>query len=173
MKRLPAGKKTEIFGIKKTNLVRISLLLNITFIGIGWVVLTKPQVLSPLSDNPVYAMEAPKEAPLTIDQMVEKHSTKYSDRLGKSHTKALLHCLLNKESHYGEDKGMGDGGLAGGILQFHESTYIGYRKIMIKSGLVKSIGDRFDYENAIETTAWAINDGRGNAWGPILRGECE
>jgi hypothetical protein len=33
------------------------------------------------------------------------------------------------------------------------------------------MGSRLDMENAIDTAAWAIADGRETAWGPIARGE--
>ena len=43
---------------------------------------------------------------------------------------------------------------------------------MLKKGLIKEIGSRYDLEQSIETTAWALLEGRGKEWGPILREEC-
>lgn len=107
-----------------------------------------------------------------VDALVDFYSEKYTpNKYEKSIMKAKLHFLLSKESKHGLDKNHGDNGKAGGPLQFHEPTYIGYRKIMIKRGLTDYIGSRYDYKDAIETTAWAISDGRESSWGPIMRGE--
>ena len=111
---------------------------------------------------------------IEIDILVDKYAEKYTKSLNdKSIMKAKLQFLLSKEAKHGLSKNHGDGGKAGGPLQFHEPTYIGYRKLMMKKGLVDFIGSRYDYDNAIETTAWAIADGRGTAWGPLLRGEID
>jgi hypothetical protein len=83
----------------------------------------------------------------------------------------MLHYLLLREQNYGGSNNCGDSGKACGPLQFHEPTYIGYRKIMIQRRLIDIVGSRFNMDNAIETAAWAINDGREGAWGPIARGE--
>lgn len=81
-----------------------------------------------------------------------------------SEMKMIMHCLLNRESKHGVDKGHGDGGRAGGPLQFHQPTWVAYRKLM---GEPES--SRYNLKEAIRTTAWAISDGRGLAWGGILR----
>lgn len=107
-----------------------------------------------------------------VDKLVDTYSKKYGvDTYKQNRTKAMIHFLLLKEQNYGGSDACGDGGKACGPLQFHEPTYIGYRKIMIRRGLVSEIGSRLDMKDAIETTAWAINNGRETAWGPILRGE--
>ncbi len=130
-------------------------------------------ILSPCPDSGcvsvVYAVE---KKLLTIDEMVDFYATRYTKNASqKSWMKTTLHFLLYKESKHGEDKQQGDGGLAGGPLQFHEATYQEYRQIMMKRGLTDHIGSRYDLEDAIETATWAISDGRQNAWGPIARGE--
>lgn len=110
--------------------------------------------------------------PLTVDEMVDKYADKYGKTQSyKNRTKALLHFLLYREAGYGSNKNCGDSGLACGPLQFHEPTYQGYRKIMIKEGHVDHVGSRLNMEDAIETCAWAVNDGREEAWGPYMRGE--
>ncbi len=120
----------------------------------------------------VYAAEPTPTPTLTIDQLVDKYATTYTQNESqKSWMKAIVHFLLYKESKHGADKQQGDGGLAGGPLQFHETTYVGFRRIMIDRGLTTYIGSRFDLNDAIETAIWAIADGRENNWGPIVRGE--
>lgn len=110
--------------------------------------------------------------PSEADVLVGKYADKFGKTTGeKSRLRGVLHCLLNIESVHGNNDGHGDNGMAGGPLQFWEETYIGYRKLMIKEGLVTEIGSRYNLENAIETTAWALVSGRGKAWGPILRWE--
>jgi hypothetical protein len=107
-----------------------------------------------------------------VDDLVDKYAKKYGMTTYKQNrTKVLLHFLLLREQNYGGSTNCGDGGKACGPLQFHEPTYIAYRKIMINRGLVTELGSRLDMENAIETAAWAINDGREGAWGPVARGE--
>lgn len=108
-----------------------------------------------------------------IPNMVEMAANKYAkDTKQRNHLVYQLHCLLKHESNYGENKGFGDGGRAGGILQFHEPTYARMRNQMIKSGEATEFGSRMSASNAIETTAWALANGRGNEWGPVKRGTC-
>jgi hypothetical protein len=114
----------------------------------------------------------PTTSPADIDKFVNLYSDKYGKtRYEKNRIKALLHYLLLREQNYGGSDNCGDSGKACGPLQFHEPTYIGYRKIMIQRGLVKEIGSRLLMANAIETAAWAISDGREQAWGPVARDE--
>lgn len=114
---------------------------------------------------------APTPTP-KVDDIVDTYAKKYGTTIYRQNrTKAMLHFLLLREQNYGGSTNCGDGGKACGPLQFHEPTYISYRKIMINRGLVTELGSRLDMENAIETAAWAINDGRESAWGPIARGE--
>ena len=114
---------------------------------------------------------APTPTP-KVDDLVDTYAKKYGNTTYRQNrTKAMLHFLLLREQNYGGSTNCGDGGKACGPLQFHEPTYIAYRKIMINRGLVTELGSRLDMENAIETAAWAINDGRESAWGPVARGE--
>ena len=108
-----------------------------------------------------------------IDELVDEYATKFTKGPGGySQMKATLHCLLYFETKHTAANGKGDNGLASGPLQFHQGTYVNFRKIMIKKGLTDHLGSRDNLEDAIETTAWALSDGRGKNWGPILRGEC-
>jgi len=142
---------------------------------IWYTINTKTEFISPLADD-VIVMERivihtlPAEE--NLDTWVEQASEKFTDNaVAKSILKAKLHFLLSKESKHGLSKNCGDGGKSCGPLQFWESTWIGYRKLMIKEGVAEEIGDRFNMKQAIFTTAWAIADGRELAWGPIKRGE--
>lgn len=152
----------------------IILTLLVWIIGREWTI-THP-VKSPCADTGCFVKVIMAKEPLTRDQQIDvwvnHYAFKYAkDRWTYIRTKALMHYLLLREQGYGGSDARGDGGLAAGPLQYHEATYQGYRAIMIKRGLVKDVGSRLDMENAIETTAWAINDGREVAWGPVYRGE--
>lgn len=106
-------------------------------------------------------------------QLVLKYLPKYYPNVyDQSRMMPVFSCLLRNESGHFLNKGFGDGGRAGGILQFHEPTFKAYRKIMIAKGFVSHVGDRMNPEDAIETMIWAFSDGRGNAWGPYARKEC-
>lgn len=135
---------------------------------------TPEQVEAKPSLNPEHTPEPVEEyTPTEADVLVAKYSDIYGTTADqRSRLRVVLHCLLSKESVHGANQGQGDNGMAGGPLQFWEETYISYRKIMIKAGLVNQIGSRYNLEDAVETATWAITTGRGNAWGPILRGEC-
>lgn len=144
--------------------------LFFTLVG-GVLYVTKPQTINPCADTGcsvkvVYADE------FKVDELVDTYSHKYGrTSYERNRIKALLHYLLLREQNYGGSDACGDGGKACGPLQFHEPTYISYRNIMIKKGLVKDMGSRLNMKDAIETTAWAISDGREKAWGPVFRGE--
>jgi len=109
-----------------------------------------------------------------IDQYVGDAVDEFYKSPGdRSHMRSVMHCLLYKETKHNYSKGHGDGGKAGGPLQFHQGTWDGYRKIMIKEGYATEVGSRYDLKEAIRTTVWAFQDGRGKAWGPYLREECK
>jgi len=113
-------------------------------------------------------------APETIDSWVSEYSEKYGKTNSqRNHIKVLLHCLLFRESGYGSNKSHGDSGRAGGILQFWNETWNRMRNRMMRAGLVNEISSRYDEEESINTTAWALSEGYGNEWGPILRKECK
>ena len=141
---------------------------------------TATKVISPcpsdgchnVSIRTVVVIETPPVIGDEVDAWVDKYAKKYGkNRFYQNRTKALIHFLLLREQNYGGTNNCGDSGLACGPLQFHEATYIGYRKLMIQEGLTTFLGSRLDMENAIETASWAINNGRENAWGPVARGE--
>lgn len=104
------------------------------------------------------------------DAWVAEYTDHYfTDGPRRSEVRMIMHCLLNREAGHGQGKGFGDGGLAGGPLQYHQSTWDGFRQIMLQRGLISEIGSRLDLKQAIHTTIWAIADGRAMNWGPILR----
>jgi hypothetical protein len=114
--------------------------------------------------------EVVETPPANADYWVGKYVDQYFELPGQqSEMRMIMHCLLNREAKHGYDQGHGDGGKAGGPLQFHNPTWIAYRKIMMEEGLVDELGSRYDMEQAIHTTVWAIHGGRAKAWGPILR----
>jgi len=135
----------------------------------------KYEFISPLVDGTfntsVTKVEA-KEVCGEIDCWIDKYANKFGKTTDeKQQIKVKLHFLAYRESRYGLSEGCGDSGKACGFTQFHEPTWQGYRKIMLKDNLITEIGSRLNVEQAIETTAWAISDGRETAWGPIKRSE--
>jgi hypothetical protein len=107
---------------------------------------------------------------IQVDRWVSKYVDEFfSTKSQRSEMRMIMHCLLNRESKHNGDTGRGDGGLAIGILQFHQETWNGYRKLMIKEGLTETIGSPLNNDQAIRTTVWAIKNKRATAWGPIAR----
>lgn len=105
-----------------------------------------------------------------IGQYAEKYATKSKNA---SYLRYQLHCLANKENgHHANDK-CGDNGKSCGMYQYREGTWNGFRKEMIKKGLASEVGSLWDDQQAIETTAWALANGKENHWGPIVnKGAC-
>jgi hypothetical protein len=139
--------------------------------------------ISPLGVSVVKAQEVaiePIAVPLDDIQKTDYWLAKYVDKYfkthyGRSRARATMGCLLSKESEHTfmtESDHHGDSGRAGGILQYWSDTWTGMRKIMIERGLVTEIGSRYNPEQAIETTVWALSDGREKNWGPINVGDC-
>lgn len=178
--------KIKVNNIEKQNLKCISIAIStVCLISLGLIYarweLREDKFLSPLSSKPAiaYAREiegyvAPTPyVPDNIDIWVDKYVRKYfKTDYEISKMKQIAHCLLLCESKHGTDDGMGDNGRAGGILQFHEPTYIANRQRMMKLELVDHLGNRFDDEDAIETAVWMWSQGQLNQWGPYSRGEC-
>ena len=87
----------------------------------------------------------------------------------RSEMRMIMHCLLNRETRHDYGKGHGDNGMAGGPLQFWNDTWNRMRGRMIKDRYATEIGSRYDLKEAIRTTVYAIKQGWGKEWGPILR----
>lgn len=114
-------------------------------------------------------IEVPQE---NIDTWVDKYVRQYFTGYQISEMKMIMHCLLHRESeHQPHDVNgpHGDSGKAGGLLQFHQPTWDRMRGQMLKAELINEIGSRYDAEQAIHTTVWAIKNGRALEWGPVLR----
>lgn len=113
--------------------------------------------------------------PLVIDTRDMNISSLIDDAVAeflpshKSESLMIMHCLAHRESGHGASNAEGDGGLAAGPFQFHETTWIRMRSQMIKLGLATEISSRYDLKEAVRTTAWAISNKNGLEWGPILR----
>jgi hypothetical protein len=139
----------------------------------GWTVVAAPPISPVATDNMTEPPVTP--TPITkksVDDMVVASAEKY----GKSdedinRLRVTLHFHLFKESRYGAVKRCGDSGRACGPLQFWAETFTAYRRVMIAQGHAREIGSRLDLETAIDTTAWALANGRQLAWGPLKRGE--
>ncbi len=161
--------------IRQSTLILILLMVIVAFTG--YYIKSSEVILSPLAKEQ-YKLVIVKEVQAVDRNLIDRYVDVYSRKYAKNDTqyswlKNISHCLLFYESKHGQAKGFGDRGLAGGISQFHQNTYVSYRNKMIKKGLVNNIGSRLDDENAIQTMIWAISNGYGKAWGPVLRGECK
>ncbi len=157
-----------------TPFVKTSILtvIALMFFGLWIIEKTKTPIVSPCPDPECNIRVYAAEKKMTVDEMVEYYANKFGKYPWEKLTiKAKLHYLLLRESAYWNTKTCGDNGLACGPLQFHETTYQSFRQLMVTQKLTNKIGSRLDMEDAIETTAWAIANGRGNNWGPIARGE--
>lgn len=128
--------------------------------------LVSSPTLHPSASTKAIAQPKPKAVDVYVSLAVDEF---FTDPAQQSEVRMIMHCLLYRESHHAFSKAYGDGGLAGGPLQFHQLTWEAYRKSMIERGLAHAIGSRADLKEAIRTTVWAIKDGRAHAWGPILR----
>jgi len=156
----------------------IYLALLFLLVVAGSTVRVEYEFISPLPDRVLGKVDQIQAQEPDLCRDIDCWIDEYSKKFVKSEVEAMqikvkLHFLVYKESKYGFDTNCGDSGKACGPLQFHESTWQGYRKIMLKEGLIDEIGSRLDMEQALETTAWAIATGRETAWGPIKRGEID
>src|SRR3990167_6535501 len=78
-----------------------------------------------------------------IDKYVDEAARKFGQgKDGYSKLKSTLHCLLYYETKHGYAMGKGDNGLAEGLFQYHNATWIAFRKQMIKLGLAKEVYTR-------------------------------
>lgn len=164
------------------------LLLGIVILGVSLYFAANEPLITPIPEREVikngfnqimqkveYQVKAYEvEVPIgeDVDVWVGKYVDKYFEGYKRSEMRMIMHCLLHRESgHQAHDATgpHGDGGRAGGSLQYHQPTWERMRKQMIKEGLAEEIGSRYDMEAAIETTVWAIKAGRAKEWGPILR----
>lgn len=130
-------------------------------------------VLSPIStDSAKIITPTPTMTPRELqDKWIGEQADRFAKpQIGKSasYLRYQLHCLAYMENGHHANNNRGDGGLASGMYQYHEGTYEGFRKIMMREGLTHHMGSRDDDEDAIETTAWALSEQRDYNWGPIV-----
>lgn len=153
----------------------ISVIVYIFVIGF---IATVKQLLNHRAYAPTHKVYATTEAgesakldlPRDIDQFTGDAVDEFFESPAQqSEMRMIMHCLLYRETKHDLSKGMGDGGRAGGPLQFWQATWEGYRKLMIDEGYTKEISDRYNLKEAIRTTVWAIKNDRAKAWGPIYR----
>ena len=154
-----------------------------TWVGIGFIVAILlmayrgtilasyvPDLISPAGN--MFVASDPSIS-IELDKWIPYFADKYgTTQERKSWLRYQLSCLAHKESKHDFDKGQGDSGLAGGPFQFHESTYLSFRMIMSREGLVDYVGSRFNVKDSTETTAWALMNNKGGNWGPKMRGDC-
>lgn len=174
------------------NFVSLALLVGLTMIGavIQWLY-TPVMLYSPLAkaDEGVYESPSPSSmaegevdepapspssSPTSVDEMIDFNCRKYySGKNSQEYCKFQMHCLYWKESRNGQSNDHGDGGKAGGPFQFWQETWNRMRGQMIREGHIRATGSRYNLDEAVETTVWALSKGRENEWGPVLRGECK
>lgn len=143
----------------------------------GWK--TRHLIMPQEEIRPIQAVEVKVQEVKAVEeedrfQKIDKWVSEYIDEFFKtpaqrSEMRMIMNCLLYRESKHNGKTGRGDGGLAIGILQYHQETWNYYRELMIKEGLTDTIGSPLNDDQAIRTTVWAIKNNRATAWGPILR----
>lgn len=110
-----------------------------------------------------------------VGQYVDQYFTSPTQR---SEARMIIQCLLHRETKHYTFTGQGDNGLAKGILQWHDATWIRARKEMIKQGYASELGWSQDPQTAIDTTVWALKQSAKPRkdrvisileWGPVLR----
>jgi len=131
-------------------------------------------VKTPVSPSPFYpinSVSASEPEEYKVDDMSVYISEAVQEFLPKHKSESLMimHCLAHRENGHAANRNCGDSGKACGPYQFHQPTWEGYRKLMIKEGKATEIGNRYDKKESARTTAWAISTNRAYAWGPILR----
>lgn len=127
-------------------------------------------IISPVVNYSISPTPTPTQRELQ-DIEIGKQADRFArPEIGKSasYLRYQLHCLAYMENGHHANNKCGDNGKACGMYQYHEGTFEGFRKIMMKEGLTHHMGSRLDDEDAIETTAWALSDQRDNNWGPIV-----
>jgi len=154
----------------------IWLLAITTFVILHSTIKVEYEFLSPVGEAQAienYKLEVKKAQTCEdVDCWVDQYAHQYAKSDAEvNRIKVMLHFLLYKESGYGSNLNCGDNFKACGPLQYWEATYISIRDEMMEKGLVQVMGDRHDMRNAIETTAYALSEGRDNLWGPLNRGE--
>lgn len=111
----------------------------------------------------------------TQDVWIGVYADKFENKsIGKTASllRYQMHCLAYKENGHSANNNCGDKGNACGMYQFWEDTWKRMRGQMMSKGLITEIGSRWNDQQAIETVAWALVNGREKEWGPILRGGC-
>lgn len=159
------------------------MVLTVTMMILGykqlgiWADEINAQPIHPLAD----VMEVEKIVPVdtpdeNIDAWIREAAAKYQNTsFPESYLKYQLHCLANKESghRYDQHTRCGDNGKSCGLYQYRKATWTGFRTLMIGQGLATEIGSLWDDKLQVETTAWALSEGRHQNWGPWLRGACQ
>ena len=137
------------------------------------------EFVSPIPERDPIVIE--KEVPVevteeNIDTWIREAAAKYANKkYNESYLKYQLHCLAHKESghRYRGHTRCGDNGQSCGMYQYKKPTWEWFRKEMVKQGLAGEIGSLWDDKLQIETTAWALSEGKHAHWGPWVRGNCQ
>jgi len=119
-------------------------------------------VKTPVSPSPFYpinSVSASEPEEYKVDDMSVYISEAVQEFLPKHKSESLMimHCLAHRENGHAANRNCGDSGKACGPYQFHQPTWEGYRKLMIKEGKATEIGNRYDKKESARTTAWAIS----------------
>ena len=178
-------RRTKLYKRSRRATIQWLSILALFVTTLSWVAITYAETIEPVSPRGpltdstpalIQLVEAQEETPgLSADELIDLNCHRFFKEERKiQYCKFQMHCLYWKETRNGLNKDAhGDGGMAGGYFQFWQQTYVNARHDMILQGHVKDTGSRYDLENAIETTAWMLSEGRGSEYGPILRGECK
>lgn len=122
--------------------------------------------ITPAVQAPKVELDNVQKLDLLIGSSVDEF---FTDRSQRSEMRMIMHCLAHRENGHAANRNCGDSGLACGPFQFHPETWTRMRSRMVQGGVATEIGDRYDLKESTRTTVWAIKNGRGLEWGPILR----
>ena len=148
------NKYKTLWGLKTTTWWSVVLLLILCIIVAFWGRYSKSrstlELLSPIPkgyipEKIILVKEVIAVDRNQIDAFIDKYKKRYvKNDTQYSYLKQLIHCLLYYESKHGIVKTNGDNGLAGGIAQFHQATWVRMRKQMLKQNLIEEIGSRYN-----------------------------
>lgn len=82
-------------------------------------------------------------------------------------------CVAMKESSMGMNKRCGDNGHSCHIFQIKQPTWDYLIKLMKEQSINTDYLEYSNYADQTYVTGWAIKNGLGNNWTPILDGRCK
>jgi hypothetical protein len=158
----------------------LNVFLGFALIGLVWAVFSTSEtvhLVTPLAHAQVAGNSAelsvPTPTPTIEIENMDVWNGKYIDQFASGDSERSLwryqfNCIEHFESTHHYTTRNGDNGLAQGLFQYHQETWVGYRKRMIKEGLITEIGSPYNDEQAIQTTAYIFAHGGQQNWSTYI-----